>query len=117
MTAPERVRLKPCSPCDGDEDWYVALTPGGVEYVRDDVSTAEMDALRAEIKLANEARDRWQDIAMEEMSARVATEAELTKAANRIEWCAGILSTETARDTASGWVAETRAALAAKGGE
>ena len=73
--APERIRIKPCSPCENDGDWYIALTPGGVEYVRGDVSKAEIAALRAEVNLANDARDKWQDIAMQEMGARVAAEA------------------------------------------
>lgn len=35
----------------------------------------------------------------------------LKKAANRLDWCAGLLHTDTARDQASTWAEETRAAL------
>ena len=44
MTAPEKIAIKPCSPCNGDGDWYVALTKGGTEYTRSDLIVARIAA-------------------------------------------------------------------------
>ena len=46
------------------------------------------------------------------LTARLAELADtVKKAANRLDWCAGLLPSETSRDQATAWADETRAAL------
>jgi len=55
MTGPERVRLKPCHPCNSDDDWYVALTDGGTSYVRSDIHDEAVEALREAVEIVHKA--------------------------------------------------------------
>lgn len=54
--------------------------------------------------------------AIEALEAEVARmRGALTKAANRLDWAAGIIESDTARDNVSAWADEARAALTTSG--
>lgn len=76
--------------------WTADLDPPSApDLAADNIRpTAERDALAAEVARLREA---------------------LNKAANRIEWCGGLIHQDKARDKASEWAEEARAAAQKEG--
>lgn len=78
------------------EEFYSYIDPPSApDLAADNIRpTAERDALAAEVARLREA---------------------LNKAANRIEWCGGLIHQDKARDKASEWAEEARAAAQKEG--
>ena len=82
-------------------------------------AAAEITALRAEVErlgrdlaLADDAAREWRQHCLAAEAERDRLRVDLKRAANRLQWCAGLLPSNSSRDQASVWAEEALAALA-----
>jgi hypothetical protein len=80
-------------------DWHQILKDDALWFAQDDIAKSRVACMDAEATATA-------------LTAQVERLTDtVKKAANRLDWCAGLLPTDTSRDQATAWADETRAAL------